>query len=785
MIETVRGIDLLIPLVSGYISYLIRFENWYIAQKYIYVMIIASLLTALVFPSFSLYQSKRGAYLWKELRLVSLAWTSIFASLTALAFITQKGDYYSRQWFILWFLFGEGMLLFYRTALRQFQQWLRKKGYNFRTVIIVGAGDLGKKVVQQLQEMPWTGLRVIAFFDDNPLLQRKRIHGVRVRGTLNDIDHFLKHCKANQLWLTLPLRSEKRIKALMQELRHYSLEIRLVPDIFTFQLLNHSITEVAEMPVINLSASPISGWNIILKAVEDRILAGLFLLLTSPLMLLIALGIKITSPGPVFFRQLRHGWNGATIEVFKFRTMEVQEHNEFKQATVNDPRVTPFGRFLRGTSLDELPQFINVFQGKMSIVGPRPHPLPLNEQFKELINQYMLRHKVKPGITGWAQVNGWRGETDTLEKMKKRIEHDLYYIRNWSLWLDFKIIVMTLYKGFINPELQALIHPQKTLSSSESSVTVKSSTQTELEPLFLLNNEESSLDIAAIKQQKERLMLLIEIDEIHESRELLQELSSQLSKPLYLCFEGLIFTKSGAILEANKYFTEALSMLTRAGDATEREYIYIKSTENFAINQCKLGEDYHECVSMLENLLSHPAIAHDKETESSIRVSICAIHYFNQQYSKAVETINDTIPDIDYNQHTFKSQLYLLLALSHAQLRQMTRAKECYQQALKLLLHIPPSTFNAPSFCSGWLGWIPLSLIFQKTCPTLDQCLPDLIHPLQNIFELYQHFIVLKKIPLPESEQALEELTAFLLNLQNKSQPYPNEFKEYPSARLS
>ena len=230
-----------------------------------------------------------------------------------------------------------------------------------------------------------------------------------------------------------------------------TVNIRLVPDIFGFSLLNHSITEIAGLPVIELTSSPMNTGNSIIKSIEDKVLASLILILISPIMLLVAIGVKMSSSGPVFFRQRRYGLSGESIWVWKFRSMTVCEDDAaFKQATANDKRVTKFGAFIRRTSLDELPQFINVLQGQMSIVGPRPHPVKLNEEFRQLIPKYMLRHIVKPGITGWAQINGYRGETETLEKMEQRIVYDLYYIDNWSLWLDLKIIFLTVFKGFID-----------------------------------------------------------------------------------------------------------------------------------------------------------------------------------------------------------------------------------------------------------------------------------------------------------------------------------------------
>ena len=245
---------------------------------------------------------------------------------------------------------------------------------------------------------------------------------------------------------------KKRVKELLYALRHHTVNIKLIPDIFGFSLLNHSMTEIAGLPAVNLSDTPMGGGNQLIKALEDRVLAILIIPLIIPLIVLIAIAIKLTSSGPVLFKQKRHGWDGRVINVYKFRTMKLhdEEAGKIAQASKGDSRITPLGAFLRGCSLDELPQFYNVLQGRMSIVGPRPHAVEHNELYKEQVNQYMLRHMVKPGITGWAQVNGLRGETDTLDKMKKRVEYDLFYIENWSLWFDLKIIFLTVFKGFVH-----------------------------------------------------------------------------------------------------------------------------------------------------------------------------------------------------------------------------------------------------------------------------------------------------------------------------------------------
>ena len=260
---------------------------------------------------------------------------------------------------------------------------------------------------------------------------------------------FLKEKEIDQVWIALPLRAEARIKELMTKiLVSTSVDVRFVPDIFDFRLLNFSVSEVIGLPVLNLTDSPMFGINQLAKAIEDRLVAGISLLILSPVMALISLGVKLSSPGPVFYRQERVSWNGLTFTMLKFRSMPMgaEQSKGAQWATSGDQRPTRFGRFLRRTSLDELPQLINVLKGDMSIVGPRPERPVFIEEFKTEIPDYMQKHLGKAGITGWAQVNGWRGDTD----LKTRIEFDIYYIENWSIILDIKIMAMTLIKGMIH-----------------------------------------------------------------------------------------------------------------------------------------------------------------------------------------------------------------------------------------------------------------------------------------------------------------------------------------------
>jgi len=258
---------------------------------------------------------------------------------------------------------------------------------------------------------------------------------------------------AREVWICVPLEMGGLVRSIFYVLRHHTVEVRFIPDFRGMQLLNHRMSEVAGHLAVDLSVTPLDGLARIIKRLEDLILGALITLLIIPVCLVIAIAIKVTSPGPVLFKQYRTGANGRRFKVYKFRSMVVHDEKggRVTQARKGDPRITRVGAFLRRTSLDELPQFYNVLQGRMSIVGPRPHALSHNEYYKDIVESYMKRHKVKPGITGWAQVNGYRGETDTVEKMEKRVACDLWYIDNWSLWLDLRIIGLTVIKGLVNP----------------------------------------------------------------------------------------------------------------------------------------------------------------------------------------------------------------------------------------------------------------------------------------------------------------------------------------------
>jgi putative colanic acid biosynthesis UDP-glucose lipid carrier transferase len=448
----VRSFDVIITAVAGYAAFVFKFSiDVNLSQQYIIAILLGCMVTIVGFNLLGFYEPTRGRSIFSIVRQVILAWLLITLILTVIAFFSKTGAHFSREWFFEWMFLGGAISLLLRLLMVIVLRIFRRVGYNTRTIVIIGSGELGQKVYRRLCKGRGTGYRVTCFLDRSGRAKQGSIDGIEVQPIPDNLGEWIVEQGIDEVWIALPLRALSVMKTLLHQLRFSTANIKVVPDIFELDLLNHSVFEVAGMPVINLRATPMEGLNILIKSIEDKILSVLILLLISPLLLAIAIGIKITSAGPVFYKQKRYGFDGRVINVYKFRSMFVhQDASVIQQASQGDPRITPLGRFLRKTSLDELPQFINVLQGRMSIVGPRPHAISHNEHYKSLVKQYMQRHMVKPGITGWAQINGFRGETDTLEKMQKRVEYDLYYIEHWSLGFDLKIIFLTIFKGFIS-----------------------------------------------------------------------------------------------------------------------------------------------------------------------------------------------------------------------------------------------------------------------------------------------------------------------------------------------
>ncbi|MDE1166981.1 MAG: undecaprenyl-phosphate glucose phosphotransferase [Pseudomonas sp.] len=412
------------------------------------------LASVLLFHWFSeyhqLYVSWRGERVWRELLRVFNYWSLTFMCVMLLDYLLIKPPVLLGHGEMSWYALVLMLLCGYRLLIRSVLQTLRRHGHNTRTVAIVGTGQIGERLAHSITSAPWMGLRLLGFYDDQP--QQMDLDG-RIP-VLGDLERLVDDARAgliDKVYITLAMSCEPSLCALVKGLSDTTASVYLIPDVFMFDLLHARSESINGLTSISLVDTPMDGSSCLVKRFEDITVASVILLLIALPMLLIALGIKLTSPGPVLFRQTRYGLDGRPIMVWKFRSMSVQENGaQVLQASRNDVRVTRFGGFLRRTSLDELPQFLNVIKGDMSIVGPRPHAVAHNEQYRKQVSGYMLRHKVKPGITGWAQVNGWRGETTTLDKMQKRIEFDLEYIEQWSVWLDLKIIALTLFKGFIH-----------------------------------------------------------------------------------------------------------------------------------------------------------------------------------------------------------------------------------------------------------------------------------------------------------------------------------------------
>jgi putative colanic acid biosysnthesis UDP-glucose lipid carrier transferase len=407
----------------------------------------AIILYGMVAELGGIYRRWRGVSKRRELISALLAWGMTLLLLLACGYFFHKvtGDY-SRKMLLIWFLGTPSLMIVLRMGIRGLQRTLRAMGYNRRHFAVVGVTELGFQLAQNIEKLPEMGLKLAGFFDDRGDARNPAIPA-ELGGRVGDLEELLAQAKDGRvdiIYITFPMRAEDRIRGVLHRLSDTTASVYVVPDFFVFQLLHSRWSDILGLPVVSVFETPFYGIDGVAKRLVDFLGSFLLIVSLSVPMLLIALAIKLSSPGPVFFRQRRYGLDGREIRVWKFRSMKVCEDGPaVAQAVKNDARVTRVGAFLRKTSLDELPQLFNVLLGDMSLVGPRPHANAHNEEFRTRVDGYMLRHKVKPGITGLAQVNGWRGETDTPEKMEKRIEFDLRYIREWSLWMDIKVLLQT------------------------------------------------------------------------------------------------------------------------------------------------------------------------------------------------------------------------------------------------------------------------------------------------------------------------------------------------------
>jgi putative colanic acid biosynthesis UDP-glucose lipid carrier transferase len=416
------------------------------------------LLVVVFFPALGIYQSWRGKPLMDLLFRVSGAWVMVETTGVLISFSLHRSDLLSRLWLLYWAAATIVLLIVTKALVYSVLKGLRREGFNHKAVAIVGGAPYGKFLIEQMRSRPEAGFSPLVVYDeDGPvdLYQdpeaAQAVEGVPVERDFATMIQLVRDRAIRELWLALPISKEKTIHRFVMELRNDFVNIRFIPDVRSLTLFSQPMVDLLGVPAINLAASPITDLRVLPKRVFDRLFAFGALTALAPLMLVIAVMVKLSSPGPVFFRQKRKGIDGNQFEIYKFRSMKVHAEvaGKVTQATRRDPRITAVGAFLRRTSLDELPQFINVLRGEMSVVGPRPHALEHDDIYKDLVKGYMHRYRIKPGITGWAQINGYRGETDRIEKMMERVKLDLYYMQNWTFWLDIKIVVLTFWKGFV------------------------------------------------------------------------------------------------------------------------------------------------------------------------------------------------------------------------------------------------------------------------------------------------------------------------------------------------
>ena len=421
-------------------------QQW--TESYSLAAAIALILFGLVAEYNGLYRSQHSEHLGRELTKLVVVWLMVASLLLMIGFATKTSTRFSRVITTLWFVATLAAFGMVRLSLRIILLRFRIYGRNLRAAAIVGCTPLAGRLIDVMSGNTTLGLDILGIYDDRVESRQDRPNKLTsmVIGNIEQLIADIQTGKIDEVFLALPLRAEARVSDILYRLADTTATVYYVPDLFAFDLLRARLTSVGGVPVISVFDSPFQGVDGSLKRAEDLVLGLLALLMASLPMVMVAILIKLTTRGPVFFGQRRYGLGGREIRVFKFRTMTVSEDGpKVVRATSNDQRVTKIGAFMRRTSIDELPQIFNVIGGSMSLVGPRPHAVAHNEQYRTLVSNYMLRHKVKPGITGWAQVNGLRGETDITEKMHKRVEYDLYYINNWSLWFDIKIMWMTVF----------------------------------------------------------------------------------------------------------------------------------------------------------------------------------------------------------------------------------------------------------------------------------------------------------------------------------------------------
>ena len=442
-----------VALISAIFLLICYFLDEAFSREHVLQLITAIALFLLFSESMELYRSWRMETIFQQVSVTMACWGMVCGTLAFILFFTPLFVVEDKTSSLVWLSICTVVLPSWRICVRITLNHLRAQGANTRTALIIGATASGSELARNILLNPQYGLNLIGFCDDRNIdrldKDKKFIEPSRYLGNIDFAIELANENKIDNIYIAMPMSAEKRIQEILRLCGNTTANVHIIPDFFTFNLINSRLSRIGEIQTLSVFDTPINGLTNWVKRIEDVIISVGVLTIISVPMIFISLGIKLTSRGPVFFKQDRYGLSGEKIKVWKFRSMTVCDNGpEVKQAQKGDSRITRFGAFLRRTSLDELPQFFNVLGGSMSVVGPRPHAVAHNEEYREKIGLYMLRHKVKPGITGWAQINGWRGETETLEKMEKRIEFDLDYLRNWSIFLDIKIVFLTIFRGF-------------------------------------------------------------------------------------------------------------------------------------------------------------------------------------------------------------------------------------------------------------------------------------------------------------------------------------------------
>lgn len=446
--NSVRALDCAILLIAAAVSYR-AYPPSHSQELYMVLAGFTAVIQLNVFQFSGLYFFKKLASAEYQIGRVVLATCVLFLALLAILYLTKLSEAYSRVWMVMWFSLTVAGLVAVRMMTWPVVRTLIREGQLARRVVVVGSGGPAERLIAYLGGLPDTHIQFLGRFDDRATA-RDGVMEERGYGTIDELCLFARTRDIDLIIIAMPQVSEERLAGILRKLKPLPVDIRLCRDTLDYSMPQSSHEFCGIVPLLRLYDKPVSRWGLVAKTVEDFVLAALLLLLVGPLMLALAALIKLDSPGPVFFKQKRYGFNNRLITVWKFRTMywDQTDADAEIQTTKNDPRVTQVGWFLRRTSLDEIPQLINVLLGDMSLVGPRPHAIATKaagELFEEVVDEYAARHRVKPGITGWAQVNGWRGETDTVEKIRQRVRHDLYYIDNWSILFDVKILLLTIY----------------------------------------------------------------------------------------------------------------------------------------------------------------------------------------------------------------------------------------------------------------------------------------------------------------------------------------------------